>query len=612
MKSMINRRRRRILKKNTPFFRNITTGGFFNAQTKLLIGTSDDRYEKEADSVADRIVNDQNNGSSSFFESAYPTQKNAMMSENSLAGNITSLTQGQEEADILTRKSEEQDEIWNDKSEEEVLSGESMEEESEDEMNLDGEAVLDEEEPLQAKADGSAVSAPAAISQLSIHSDSGQKMDKQTQHEMESAFGADFSHVNIHSGEKAAKMNREMGAQAFTHGSDIYFNEGKYNPASRDGKHLLAHELTHTIQQKGKIPLNLQFTIGDNHDLTAPRFRGDPVLEACYDNEQTLNIGASGPAVSRIQQALIDAGFPLPKFGVDGIFGQETRQAVISFQRASSLSVDGIIGFSTMSSLNALFTGGSPNSAGIVPPIPAPANPPVVTSETIAAAPDGSPNTRTTVGVGERVRFSADFAGNWSVSEGRIIGLSTGANMVWEAPPVASDSTVTLTTAGGTQVISMKVIAPDKITMVVVNRHNLPAGHAGACMINDLTINPLNVNFGRTQWLEVPGPATRVSGYFTQFSTAQLYHNPTLHYLPINDMNSGVFDHAALHTPPPPYALGTFEWVIPNRYKIDGESDGHGRMFTHTTQSFYMLYGGVTIITKAGASVTRLINNIVF
>src|SRR4030095_10063138 len=55
--------------------------------------------------------------------------------------------------------------------------------------------------------------------------------------------------VNIHSGSEAIQMNRELNAKAFTVGSDIYFSEGQYNPASDEGKHLLAHELTHTLQQ---------------------------------------------------------------------------------------------------------------------------------------------------------------------------------------------------------------------------------------------------------------------------------------------------------------------------------------------------------------------------
>ena len=64
-------------------------------------------------------------------------------------------------------------------------------------------------------------------------------------------MGADFSGVKIHTDEKAASLSESLGAKAFTHGQDIYFNKGNFNPGTKEGKHLLAHELTHTIQQKG-------------------------------------------------------------------------------------------------------------------------------------------------------------------------------------------------------------------------------------------------------------------------------------------------------------------------------------------------------------------------
>jgi hypothetical protein len=70
---------------------------------------------------------------------------------------------------------------------------------------------------------------------------------------MESSFGVDLSGVNIHTDRDAIAMNKELGAQAFTHGKDIFFNSGKYNPDSSTGKHLLAHELTHTIQQEARL-----------------------------------------------------------------------------------------------------------------------------------------------------------------------------------------------------------------------------------------------------------------------------------------------------------------------------------------------------------------------
>ena len=66
---------------------------------------------------------------------------------------------------------------------------------------------------------------------------------------MEPRFAADFGNVRVHTGDKAAKLSRQLSARAFTVGSSIFFGEGQYQPDSQDGRELLAHELTHTIQQ---------------------------------------------------------------------------------------------------------------------------------------------------------------------------------------------------------------------------------------------------------------------------------------------------------------------------------------------------------------------------
>jgi hypothetical protein len=183
--------------------------------------------------------------------------------------------------------------------------------------------------------------------------------------------------------------------------------------------------------------------------------------------------------------------------------------------------------------------------------------------------------------------------------------------MVWEAPAVAANPTITITTPGGNQAIPFTVIVPDDLTMAVGAHDNIPVGRAGACMITNVTINPLNVSFGRTQWLEVPGPATNVTGYFNRFSAAALRHHPNPRYLPFNDNNTGLSDHAALHRAPTPYSLGTFEWVIPNRYKIDGEPDAQGRFFTDTVQAFSIMADGTVIIDKAGDFVSRTTSNVI-
>ncbi len=108
--------------------------------------------------------------------------------------------------------------------------------------------------------------------------------------------------------------------------------------------------------------------IGDGHDLKSPRFAGDPVLEACYDNETFLENGDRGPAVEKVQKALMAAGFQLPKFGADGVFGEETKSAIKSYQQARGLKVDGIIGPNTIGRMDVEFTPTSP----VTPPTPTP------------------------------------------------------------------------------------------------------------------------------------------------------------------------------------------------------------------------------------------------
>lgn len=103
---------------------------------------------------------------------------------------------------------------------------------------------------LQRKSKGEVSSAPPSVEQtLNSTRGKGDPLPGQLQHSIGSAMGADFSDVRIHNDHAAVDMSNALDAQAFTHGKDIYFNRGKYNPATKDGQHLLAHELTHTVQQ---------------------------------------------------------------------------------------------------------------------------------------------------------------------------------------------------------------------------------------------------------------------------------------------------------------------------------------------------------------------------
>lgn len=68
---------------------------------------------------------------------------------------------------------------------------------------------------------------------------------------MSTRFGTDFSGVRVHADREAARLSRAFGARAFTVGSHVYFGAGEYSPGHERGLHLLAHELTHVIQQEG-------------------------------------------------------------------------------------------------------------------------------------------------------------------------------------------------------------------------------------------------------------------------------------------------------------------------------------------------------------------------
>lgn len=99
-----------------------------------------------------------------------------------------------------------------------------------------------------ANVDGSEIS-----NSLMSQAGQGSRLPNDVQTEMEQKIGADFGGVHIHTSSDSFQLNRQLGARAFTHGRDIFFNKGEYNPASSSGKHLLAHELTHVVQQSDSV-----------------------------------------------------------------------------------------------------------------------------------------------------------------------------------------------------------------------------------------------------------------------------------------------------------------------------------------------------------------------
>jgi Domain of unknown function (DUF4157) len=105
---------------------------------------------------------------------------------------------------------------------------------------------------VQRKAEfGAAVAArsPLVVERLAGTQSGGELLASGTRHQMEAAFGRDFSRVRVHRDGEAAELSHQLSALAFTHGNHIYFGSGKYDPEGSSGKRLLAHELTHVVQQ---------------------------------------------------------------------------------------------------------------------------------------------------------------------------------------------------------------------------------------------------------------------------------------------------------------------------------------------------------------------------
>jgi hypothetical protein len=82
----------------------------------------------------------------------------------------------------------------------------------------------------------------------------GRELDTDARTKLEGALGDDFSDVRIHSDPEAHELSKAVSAEAFTTGSDVFFQSGKYDPASSEGQKLLTHELTHVAQQRGAAP----------------------------------------------------------------------------------------------------------------------------------------------------------------------------------------------------------------------------------------------------------------------------------------------------------------------------------------------------------------------
>lgn len=242
-------------------------------QAKLVVHAPHDAYEQEADRVADSVVRmpgDSTAGPGTAFTSVsapattplartavhhtpkfhfsnLPVQRLAK-DEDAVAVQTASIqrqeTEGEEDEAVqampLQRPAEEADE--------EVARTAAIQRQAEG----------DEDAPVQARRAGGTRPrvTPDVEARIRSAAGQGQALAAPLRAFFESRLGRDFGQVRVHTGAGADMLNQSLAAQAFTQGENIHFAAGKYVPESESGLHLLAHELTHVVQQGKAAPLN--------------------------------------------------------------------------------------------------------------------------------------------------------------------------------------------------------------------------------------------------------------------------------------------------------------------------------------------------------------------
>ena len=180
-------------------------------QRKLRVGPAGDRFEREADSVADAVM-----------RMPQPTVQRC-------PGGCP----GEEE--VRRQPMEEEEEMLQPKAVDETVQRQEEEE---------------EELMPKARVGGSRLD-PAAVDRISVARGGGSPLPGGARDFFEPRFDHDFGSVRVHADDRAAGLSRQVNARAFTVGSGIFFGAGEYRPDTSEGRRLVAHELTHVVQQGG-------------------------------------------------------------------------------------------------------------------------------------------------------------------------------------------------------------------------------------------------------------------------------------------------------------------------------------------------------------------------
>jgi hypothetical protein len=271
-------------------------------QAKLTVGSPDDEYEREADQVADAVTRPP---TSSVQRQAEEEEEEEEEPEEEVQAKLTVGSpddeyerEADQVADAITRapassvqrQAEEPEEEEGEEEEEPVVEVRTKI------SRIQRQVKEPEEEELVAAKPASEIQNQSfAVSEdleagIKAARGSGQPLPDSVRNSLEPQLGHDFSQVHIHTDADADKLSQQLSAEAFTTGSDIFFKDGAYQPGSDSGKGLIAHELTHVMQQSAAPALQRQKDIPGGPEKP-PKTTSDPkevaakVLEAASKTE---------------------------------------------------------------------------------------------------------------------------------------------------------------------------------------------------------------------------------------------------------------------------------------------------------------------------------------
>ncbi|SEL12378.1 DUF4157 domain-containing protein [Nitrosovibrio tenuis] len=225
-------------------------GTVVGLQRKLTVGAANDQYEQEADRVAHQVMSMSDSAVHLQRDMSTEEDKDTVLQTKPLVASITPLAQRELKNLGNTEDKEEEIPVQAKANDADNLPRRQPETEEEEHKPLQAKSI-------QAKAESQANSFEAGAdveSRLNQSKGGGSPLPDAVRAFMEPRFGMEFSHVRTHTSNEAIQLNRDVGAKAFTHGSDIYYGAGQ-SPANLE---LTAHELTHVVQQTGSSPLQLK------------------------------------------------------------------------------------------------------------------------------------------------------------------------------------------------------------------------------------------------------------------------------------------------------------------------------------------------------------------